>query len=349
MKTFRSFILLFFVAGILFFSCSEVGENAEISEDLSVNAAFLNEAKAFVQNKEIFLPDMAYTMKQTTTPKSVSSSKKGFALEWEHALFMEGGKIDVLMIPIHTDETTSVVRYFKEKNKKGKTVLTPLYSYLSVIKDKTSGEILGRLVSYGPDVRFLRNHKLSFDNFIEKSPLNMDYSGLYLVSGIDGQLKSGILYYRGDVKYKFTTSGETQSADLSRKTEKKDFSSKSVFSLSFVTDPLLTKGICNCKDNESDSEFFICDGCGQYSSECKCCFSGGDVCERCGENPCIICARCIECGKYTDECTCNFCEYCNNFPCNCPECLGCGKKYPDCTCSDMKCSGTSCRCPRCNS
>jgi len=222
-----------------------------------------------------------------------------------------------------------------------------LYPYLSVRKEKNTGVLSSRLISYAPDVRFLRNHKLDFKNFLEFQPLTKDYSGLYLVSEIDGKLKDGTLYYRGKVKYNFTY-GNMKIGSFSnspiKKIEKRPKLINTVFSVVFLTEDMQTKAPCNCSDNEIGSSLFICDGCNQYAEDCKCC--GG--CPRCGENPCVICLRCPECGNYSDECTCNLCEYCKRYPCTCPDCIGCGKIYAECSCSiGSDCYSKGCTCPRC--
>lgn len=347
MKKIVKFTLLFFI-GMTSVSCSET-EKAPLSENIDavVNTLLFEEAKIYLSDMDISLPDMSYTMGRVSASTGTSLRNGGLSLDWSNVQYTETGNLEILMIPIEMQKPVTVARYYKENGKAGKTILTSLYPYLSVRKNKHTGALSSHLISYAPDVRFLRNHKLDFHNFLESQPLMKDYSGLFLVSEMDGRLKDGTLYYRGKVKHNFTfnnVTGDSYGNSIVQKLEKGQNFTNRVFSIVFLTEEMQTKAPCNCKDNEIQSSLFICDGCNQHMEDCKCC----GVCQRCGENPCVICSRCPECGNYDDECTCNLCEHCNKYPCSCPNCIGCGKKYAECSCSvSQDCYSKGCTCPRC--
>ncbi len=343
-KALRTAVFLFI--SMVMISCSESEQTNPVVGDVSAShVAFVEETKMYLQGRDISLPDMAYTRGHVSAPTGASLQNGDLSLNWANVQYTEIGNLEILMIPIEMKEPVTVARYYKEKRKPGKTILTSLYPYLSVRKDKHSGSFSTRLISYAPDVRFLRNHKLDFNNFLESQPLTKDYSGLFLVSEMDGTLLSGLLHYRGELKYKFAFNSEITKCCGQDSTAVSD----PILSIGFnPTVPSINEGMCNCNaDNESGSMDPYCDGCKQPKEQCKCCFPD-DVCDRCGENPCVICLRCPECGEYTDECFCDRCRSCGLYPCMCPKCKSCGEKYDECSCSDSRvCQSKDCECPRC--
>lgn len=343
-KVLRTAVFLFI--GMVIVSCSETGQvNSAVIDESSSHVTFVEEIKMYMRGMNISLPDMAYTMGRVSIPTSANLQSGGLSLDWANAHYTETGNLEILTIPVEMKESVTVARYYKENRKPGKTILTSLYPYLSVRKEKNTGVLSSRLISYAPDVRFLRNHKLDFKNFLESQPLTKDYSGLYLISEIDGKLLSGLLHYCGELKYRFTfNSGRTKCCD-----QDSIIDSDRILSIGFnPTDPTIDEGMCNCNaDNESGSMDSYCDGCKQFKDQCKCCFPGRDVCDRCGENPCVMCLRCVKCGNYEDECTCK-CSSCDHDPCTCPKCKSCDQKYEECVCinSDV-CRSNGCECFRC--
>lgn len=269
------------------------------------------------------------------------------SLAWENVKYEERGLYHCMWIPIVQTHPFSVYRYFKEQGKNSKIILTSLYSYLFVREYEETGTIFARIVSYAPDKRYLRNRNLSFENFLEKNPLENGFSGLYIASDLDGHVRGGELYYNGKLKYKFSHRRE------SSKTVQNSFQSVrdslNILGVYYLSEFLVTKGFNYLSgDNEFWGPSGFCIDCGRLVEYCICSQKTEDediVCAYCHEWPCE-CTLCV-CRNYPYECICP-CKGCGkelNF-CTCKRCNVCGLTIRDCPCFKCEevCGTNKCKC-----
>lgn len=354
LKFLMSFLLL---AGMAFHSCMDEGiidaptwhQVVEFGDD-----ALVRDAKAMVDETqgELAMPDMFKTMGKVQTRSSGSAPQTlasgCFTFDWDAAQSFHEENGTVLIVPIKMMQNMAIWRFTVINNKR-KAEQTPMHSVLYIKKFKRTGNIMGRVMSYAPSRKYMKkqakmkkqNERLEWYN-----PDHTDYSGLLLISSLDGTLIHGYNYeeghrqfmFRPNVAHQHNHSHEATPATRAvaeadscirhdHTTENKLVSPKrTVFSMRMISS---TSAISSYS---FDNETYVQPGCvicGKDPYTCVCNTIVGDICDDCGKLPenCIcICPICEN-----KECTCP-CPFCLKSPCECntENCLFCGK-YP-CEC-----------------
>ena len=336
LKFLMSFLLL---AGMAFHSCMDEGiidaptwhQVVEFGDD-----ALVRDAKAMVDETqgELAMPDMFKTMGKVQTRSSGSAPQTlasgCFTFDWDAAQSFHEENGTVLIVPIKMMQNMAIWRFTVINNKR-KAEQTPMHSVLYIKKFKRTGNIMGRVMSYAPSRKYMKkqakmkkqNERLEWYN-----PDHTDYSGLLLISSLDGTLIHGYNYEEGHRQFMFRPNVAHQhnhsheavpatrsvaEADNCLRTEKKLVSPKrTVFSMRMISS---TSAISSYS---FDNETYVQPGC-----------------VICGMDPymcvCIIVEACQYCYNPIEDCVCP-CSFCNSYPCVCntTNCIFC-KKYP-CEC-----------------
>ena len=335
LKFLLSFLLL---AGWAFQSCTDEGiidaptwhQTLEHGDN-----ALVRDAKAMVDGTQgnLSMPDMFKTLGKTQTrvansePQTLASGS--FTLDWEAAqsLYEEDGT--VLLVPIRMKQNMAIWRFTVIDNKR-KAEQTPMHSVLYVKKFDSTGNIMGRVLSYAPSRQYIKRHPKYHQRLEGYNPDRTDYSGLLLVSSLDGNLSHGFNYENGCRQFMFRPnihahehSHEHESTPVTRAlalpdscqhnhtTDQKMVSIKStVFNMRMISS---TSAISTYSYNNETYEQPGCIFCGGNPYTCDCLIVS--VCETCGNIPEDCICICDECNRKKANCIC--CILCNSFPCTC--------------------------------
>lgn len=211
LKFLMSFLLL---AGMVFHSCMDEGiidaptwhQVVEFGDD-----ALVRDAKAMVDETqgELAMPDMFKTMGKVQTRSSGSAPQTlasgCFTFDWDAAQSFHEENGTVLIVPIKMMQNMAIWRFTVINNKR-KAEQTPMHSVLYIKKFKRTGNIMGRVMSYAPSRKYMKkqakmkkqNERLEWYN-----PDHTDYSGLLLISSLDGTLIHGYNYEEGHRQFMF--------------------------------------------------------------------------------------------------------------------------------------------------
>lgn len=325
---------LFFISvmGILMllFSCSDKKDEGVVPVSVS-EFPLVKKAKALecVKNGDFVLPNIGCIGKKNFELKELRDANH-LSLNWNNLKYDYGDEVyNILLIPITQSVPFSVSRYFKEYGKLSRTIITPLYAYLSIMENKETDSISCQVISYAPDIRYLRSKNLSFKNFFSKDPLKNGYSGLFLVSDMDGNIKNIKLYYRGTLKSAAIFVENVKKDQDENKLLSAIVYSNSILSVRYISSESITK-TDPIWDNEMWEDLGFCPECNRLLAFCMC--SENKDCGYCRHDPCV-CEKCGHCKNYIYSCTCpcNVCYREQNW-CICKKCSVCHKKETECMC-----------------
>ena len=350
LKFLLSFLLL---AGWAFQSCTDEGIIDAPTWHQTVehgDNALVRDAKAMVDGTQgnLSMPDMFKTLGKTQTraansePQTLASGS--FTLDWEAAqsLYEEDGT--VLLVPIRMKQNMAIWRFTVINNKR-KAEQTPMHSVLYVKKFDSTGNIMGRVLSYAPSRQYIKRHPKYRQGLEGYNPDRTDYSGLLLISSLDGNLSHGFNYENGHRQFMFRPnthvhehSHEHESAPVTRALTLLDSSQHNhatdqkiatiqapIFSMQMISS---TSAINTYSYNNESNGQLICSICGKNVITCTCmiidycqyCYKliGEcicDICEICGKEICTC--PCIRCLKDPCECNAENCIFCHKYPCEC--------------------------------
>ncbi len=241
----------------------------------------------------------------------------GFTFDWSNSHSFSEDDGEVLLIPLNMKKNVSIWRFSIVRNR-SKKEQTPLYSFLYIKKNRSSGVTVCHFLSYSPERNYLKKNKNRKD--IEwYDPTHTDYSGLLLVSSLNGTILHGINFENGNRVYMFRPNKNknihTRSTEriMDSIVSNIDTTSISFFNMKVITSNSLIRTY------SYDDETYEQSGC---------MFCGGDpyTCE------CWEVVACKTCGNRLEECTCS-CLSCNSDPCICGTCSTCHNLITYCTCN----------------
>lgn len=306
--------------GFLISACSN-GEIPEISywyqETETNDNSLVRKAKSMVNSLEGHISplDMSKTIGKTHTRSFESNSMAlkdgGFMLDWDAACTYYENDGDVLVIPMRMRQNVAMWRH-SVVNNKCKTEQTPIHSFLSIKYLKGTERMVCRVFSYAPSRSFLKENENRFD-VSWYDPMHTDYSGLFLVSTLDGTLQYGVNFEKGHRQFSFrpnlknnvatrTVSDTCQHVHCEHETE--NVVHKTIFSMRTVTSE---SAISTYSTSNEDYEIPGCVFCGGDPFNCDCLIIEEEPCIICGYNPCE-CSYCIDCNQ--DLCICEYCPFC---------------------------------------
>lgn len=244
------------------------------------------ESKVTVQsvlnNQSITLPSIEKTLGTECESTQVYTSENGYVTMTGTSFVEDGYRYYPLDIA-----TSLMVRRWVEKENNGKTVYSPLWSYLCTPANEENFTV----VSYGPDARFLQNYNLDEAVCKKQLPMHEKYSGTVFESTLDGTIIGGAIYFNGNKTWNIEPENfvDGNSHCLVVKTV------NNAYSISIGNGGLT-------RDYNLDNELYL------WSS----------ICLYCSSEPCL-CPECPTCHGNKNACNCDRgpCVVCHCYPCEC--------------------------------
>lgn len=278
----------------------------------------MREARMLVEDTggALALPNMEKTFAKASTRGSAKTlqtlSNGDFSLEWNKAQTIQEDDGEVLLIPIKTKYVISMRRHTLIKNKKG-SEMTPMYFMLSLKNFKSTGRTISHIISYAPGRQYMLDKKNKMDH-LTHDPRGTDYTGMCLVSTLNGFFLRGINYEEGHEQFRFYTNplkfkqhtcndAECSSTEQHNNIEKTVLASANRVNIEIVSSKGATRVISYYSDSEYDIEVEGCLSCGDKTDSCNCFVI---TCNSCNVVPCY-CSEvftCDICGE-TERCKCD--------------------------------------------
>lgn len=292
------------------------------SSDFEVQEENLLNFQDVLQGETITLPSIEKTLGTCDESTCLYTSSNG-SIKLHGNSFAVG---DTLYYPIDVQEDLVVKRCVKKENN-GRTVTSSLWSYFCSYKDSLE-ETVHQVVSFAPDARFLRNNRMEREKCLTKLPFLSDFSGVILVSKLDGTIENGAIYYSG----KKTQEIVPEKASRSVKSKILQNESNNVILVFIQRNLDETRGSSyTAYDHDSEDFTDFCMYCGETEANCWC-------------------QRCPTCEEKMGDCTCSpdSCTVCNSKPCLCGKCEKCGEEKSNCTCNEESTIGRESQFCTCN-
>ena len=332
------FILPFLLlAGMMLHSCTDEGIVDAPAWHQAVEQgdnAIMRAAKTMVEGTqgEMSMPDMVKTLGKSQTraagaaPQTLAAGS--FTIDWEAAQSLHEEDGTVLLVPIKMKQNMAIWRFTVINNKR-KAEQTPMHSVLYVKKFNRTGNIMGRVLSYAPSRQYIKRHPKYKKKIEGYNPDHTDYSGLLLISSLEGTLFHGFNYENGHRQYTFRPNvkahehhHETNPITRALTTTDNRIApiQAPVFNMRLITS---ASAISTYSFDNETYEQPGCIFCGGDPYTCNCFEVVGDVCDICGKvvENCIC--ECPFCDKLLRECECS-----NG------NCLFCNKPLHECECGD---------------
>jgi hypothetical protein len=284
----------------------------------------------------VSLPDLKFSKGLSEVSESESTGVGTLTIDWGNATRVINGNIEERWIPLKSKSQWSLYRS-TEINGKTQDVTSPTISFLY---ERTSNDSTHYSVfTLAPDVHYLRKNDLEVTSIRDTSVLSHDFSGVLLVSNVNGRIQYGQLYHKGKPTWHFTINHRVQTkAEVDASSSPK----RHIF-ITFLDDSYLsTRSYSWNIDQENGLTLLFCDICGFLRSSCTCIA----ICPNCDDYVYnCICTTCIYCSKPLNECECVKCQWCGQWGvCMCPICNTCRRVERECSCS---CSDRTCECTHC--
>jgi hypothetical protein len=226
----------------------------------------------------------------------------GATLLWDEAISRTTGGITDLFVPLQgVEDVYSQVR-LRELNEVsyqfGKT-------RSKLLIRQRSEKMVAYVLTYMPDGRYAVNHEAVLDT-LGLGYQYTDYTGMLMVSSLDGVISHSFLLEDGEIRYKIVprpqhTCEEGEACTHDDAEESPNYHiALDFYTLSVAT----TRGGPNPPPSFENDDTH-CSFCWQLIEECSCLDIVGNVCDNCGLN------------RYYG-CTCDDCPYCGENPCVCP-------------------------------
>ena len=305
--------------------------------------AIMRAAKAMVEGTqgEMSIPDMVKTLGKSQTraegaaPQTLAAGS--FTIDWDAAQSLHEEDGTVLLVPIKMKQNMAIWRFTVINNKR-KAEQTPMHSVLYVKKFDSTGNIMGRVLSYAPSRQYIKRHPKYKKKIEWYNPDHTDYSGLLLISSLDGTLFHGFNYENGRRQYTFRPNIKThehhhETSPITRALTTTDNR------VAPIQAPVFNMRLISSASAISTYSFD-----NETYEQPGCIFCGGNpyTCD------CFIVEACSKCHKLIEDCICP-CPFCDLYPCGCGNgnCLFCNKPLHECECGDTiggggggTCSGT---------
>lgn len=328
----RYLILLLPVIGILW-ACTDDGViDPSHGHDLGDrDGDLVRKAKLRADGLRDFfsLPDLSrtYGKVQTRSGGMSSYTLRGgdFTLDWDRVhRFVEENGDEVLIVPINLTSGVAIRRFSIIGNKR-RVEQTPMRSFYYVKKHGATNRLVCRILSYAPSRNYLKKHK--DEAGIEwYNPQGTDYSGLFLVSSLNGTIMHGVNYEKGHRKYFFrpnipkdaktvTRSVVADSCHHEHSNELIELAASDIyFSMRMIT----STSSVSAYSYDDETYDGGCLFCGKTVENCECNFVvGGEeeeedddtyndaYCPICNFDECTCLQFCDVCGQSIYMCTCN--------------------------------------------
>ncbi len=260
-----------------------------------------------IKNKELSLPDMrkGWDKQSRAATADLKFSPEGFTIDWKNYQMYKEGDKTFWLFPMKTKETISgyVHSRMDEKTIRQATIAT---FKLLVVQCGNKGT--GRIITYIPERKFFKNKKNTVSN-LGHDLRGTCYSGLFLLSHLNGEIIGGNKFNEGTILYGFYPKhAKASRSHHHSECERNEHERHYHLYFDFFAKKL-TRAATTYSSAESDADY--CSFCNKPVDDCECL-------ECTDEYP-----ECPGCGYPTNECWC--CPACNSFPCVCNVCNCCGE------------------------
>lgn len=185
-------------------SCSENFDIIPSGDDTKSTVETLDAKEYFEAHAEdLAFPNLNLDIVQTKT----LSERNPIAPKWNKSRTIKGDEFDVVQVPLENGEKLIAL---KESVIKGNTTkeMTQWFSYLLVTRNNKTANRDMLVFSIIPDSKWLKANpqgvtSIKFDEYV-KGNLGR-YSGVILVSFLDGRVSSGIRYVDGKITHRLST------------------------------------------------------------------------------------------------------------------------------------------------
>ncbi|WP_234119140.1 hypothetical protein [Bacteroides thetaiotaomicron] len=305
-------------------SCTDDNKDSIISEkDVPPR---LVEIKDFLRNKTLYTIDLDKTFscqKQIFTYVCAKNSLGKLEPDWSTLQTYQDEENDVQTLMLKSKSTVSGLTYTRSKGKEKAQINVATFK---LVIWKIEGALVGRIMTYLPDNRFYKD-SLNCISKLGYELENTNYSGIRLVSTLDGMFLYGDKYEKGQHLFHFLPT-ETYRKSIS----KKDSTKSSITRSNLTEDHIFLKFISErCKletrsvYTTQESGDFYCSFCGRPANQCTCITVTPPkvYCPRCGMETkyCLCCNRChnypCKCCKSCFHYPCICCNICHHYPCTC--------------------------------
>lgn len=277
---FKYSCLLLLCFGI--YSCDGTDSSEDsVQENLSPTIV---EAMNYLKTTELSLPDMHQTLRVNTRSVMEGTKPKSRTVvpDWSSLQTYCDEREDVRLFQLK--ENTEPLSGFVYTRVKGKVERLLVVSTSKLALWKVQGELVGRIITYLPDRKFLKDgHKVAELGYKLQGST---YTGLCLVSTLDGTFLYGDKYDRGRSVFHFVSNQQKVQNIKTRSTvvqEKKSVCTDHIYIALFSESDAVQPQLAYSAVEEDD---FTCSFCGRPASQCTCVIitPGGGIsyCPLCG-------------------------------------------------------------------
>lgn len=318
---------------LIIFACTDEDHKTVVTQPTSKRTPAMVEIENFLKGQELCIPDISKSFPQTVATRSSMPTiqRPAEKLEpiWHTLKTCKGDQDNIRTVLLQADNP--ILGYIHEKNGgKSKQRMHNASFKLAVIKNK--GTLVGRIITFIPDAKY----KQDFTNNIIELGFNVNntnYSGLQLVSTLDGVFLYGDRYDEGKPVYHFMPTATYKRHCLEHEHGHEHDSlpapispDKAHLFLRLHTFKSFASTRTDGYGFEETGDGETCSLCGKNVDECtcvtitapiivRCPVCGMDIkyclcCQRCHQYPCICCTIC-----WQYPCVC--CPQCHRYPCTC--------------------------------
>lgn len=254
----------------------------------------ISEIRKLIEGEDgLSLPVLAVRQDSTQTrlqTSRLSYDPYGFQVIWDSLKIFTKGKYKIYWIPLKPDK--NIVGYVRTRVNGRKTGRVNTAVFHLMVWGKTEN-MKAQIVTYIPDNHFLRKGRKASDLGYDVS--GTEFSGIKLISTLEGKFVKGHRYQKGKIKFEFRLRGTGN--ELSDKALLDSLNRKYKVHVS------LTNTLKTTRSGFGSEDFgYICPECGGNIDECNC----------------FEVVYCETCHSQVDEygwCYC--CNICGNYPCTC--------------------------------
>lgn len=282
----------------------------------------IDEAKALLAScGELSLPNLGKNMQKGIQVRAIGKLKydpTAVVPDWAVTQTFTEDDATILMTPLEIAAPISgITRTFVDGKENREAV--QVYSKL-LVKKNAARQMLGVIVTYLPDRKYWEEDGCDI-NKLGYELGGTNYSGIYMVSSLDGTLIHGAKFDKGELLFRFYPNWrkdmdkehECQHTDSAGHEACEHDASQAKYKLNIEL--LDARHNVLSRSRSTEGENFICSFCGRNAMECNCLTIDANYI-------CSVCHNEIVNGK------CRCCSVCRNSPCRC--CYTC-RNYP-CTC-----------------
>ena len=302
----KTFLLIVALAIPFIYFCCESSSDMENMQQKSENSTLVTAAKKFLTglNCDLSLP----AQQKGASTRSLDYPTDATPV-WEDARTEQNGDEQIVIVPLLGKEeirSKAVITINEEKSYQ----FAKAFSRLII---RTKGvQTIAHVLTYLPESEYAEAYTTELST-IGSNVESVNYQGIIMVSALNGNILHTLIYKEGHMIGKMLPAEEHSHTETCGHHHKKG--TKLSIYLYSLSDDVLTRSTY-----ADGNETTFCPDCGNLWEHCKCLEYNPDLCERCGEDPCVCgYTPCSTCGEA--PCVCylhpDYCNICGTIPCTC--------------------------------